>query len=637
MVPMLQTMSFCHSAGPRRGWCGLLLAWGVSTAFAGETKVQPPADKPPAKVQVMSVDDVQIGLQGVGKTVLQGSEIVEFQAKVLGVMRGVAPGRDLVLCRLSGANLDYTGVIAGMSGSPVYIDGKLLGAVAYTWAFNKEPIAGVTPFEQMRGLSARPASGARSVIEATPLGAMPLAALDISGDPYRGLKEKATTRAVAVAARTGQMTPIAIPLAASGFTPRSLAELQSHFSPLGFVPVAAGGAGSDLRAASQPLLPGAAMGASLVTGDFDLSGIGTVTHVEGNRVWGWGHPFMESGHSRYLLRSGHIHVVNPKLDLSTKMGSPLAVLGVVDADVTTCIAGCLGAEPDMLPVAITVQEGLEGPQRTYNVQIIRQSELLAPLVATVLGNALDAAGALEQEITLNVEAAINAQGLEPIKFNNTYSGGSVAGSQGAKGLLNQVAVVADGLTRNPFAPARLESIQCRAVVMDRRTSAAITSVQLASDRLEPGDDLVATITLRPYKCDPVKVQVSLEIPDSLPPGSYTAAVCDAGMHLKSLFNEEPSLLVARSVPEIAHVYRMQLAERRQTLYLRVLLPDSGLTVDRVTLPQLPSSMRAALESRRSTPAVPVRRALVGRQSTEWVIEGNSQLKFTVVSDKRVAG
>jgi hypothetical protein len=131
--------------------------------------------------------------------------------------------------------------------------------------------------------------------------------------------------------------------------------------------------------------------------------------------------------------------------------------------------------------------------------------------------------------------------------------------------------------------------------------------------------------------------VSLEIPDSLPPGSYTAAVCDAGMHLKSLFNEEPSLLVARSVPEIAHVYRMQLAERRQTLYLRVLLPDSGLTVDRVTLPQLPSSMRAALESRRSTPAVPVRRALVGRQSTEWVIEGNSQLKFTVVSDKRVAG
>lgn len=607
----------------------------ASLAWAGEAISTPAAAKP---MEIMPVGDVQNGMEGVGKTVLQGCEIVEFQAKVLGVMRGVAPGRDLVLCRCSGANLEYTGVIAGMSGSPIYFDGKLLGAVAYTWSFNKEPIAGVTPFEQMRSFSARPAPAARSVIEATPDGAMPLASLDIGGDPFAGLKQKAATSGTAVAARTGQMTPLAVPLAATGFTAASLAQLQQHFSPLGFVPVAAGGAAAELKnAPAQPLLPGASMGASLVTGDFDLSGIGTVTHVEGGRVWGWGHPFMESGHSQYLLRSGHIHVVNPKLDLSTKMGSPLAVLGVVDADVSTCIAGRLGGEPDMLPVAVTVQEGQDGPQHTYQVQIIRQSEMLAPLVATVLSNALDATGGLEQEITLNVEGAINAQGLEPIKFSNTYSGGSVAGSQGVKGLLNQVAVVADGLTRNPFAPARLESIECRAVIMDRRTSAAITSVHLDSDRLEPGDELAATVTLRPYKCDPVKVRVKLQLPEDLPAGSYSATICDASMHLKNVFNEEPTLLVARNVPEIARVYRMQLEERRQTLYLRVLLPESGLTVERVTLPQLPSSMRAAFESRRATAAVGIRRALVGRQATEWVIEGNSQLKFTVVQDKRVAG
>ncbi len=393
---------------------------------------------------------------------------------------------------------------------------RLLGAVAYTWAFNKEPIAGVTPFEQMRGLSARPRASARAMIEATPDGAMPLAALDISGDPFAGLKQKAATGPMAVAARSGQMTPIAVPLAATGFTPGSLADLQEHFSPLGFVPVAAGGAGTDIKTSAPsktPLLPGAAMGASLVTGDFDLSGIGTVTHVEGNRVWGWGHPFMESGHSRYLLRSGHIHIVNPKLDLSTKMGSPLAVLGVVDADVSTCIAGCLGGEADMLPMAITVQEGVDGPQRTYNVEIIRQNELLAPLVATVLSNALDAAGALQQEITLNVEASINAQGLEPIKFNNTYSGGSVAGSQGAKGLLNQVA---DGGRR-----ADAQSVRSRAAGIDPVPRGGDGSpherrdypVQLNSDRLEPGEDLVATVTLRPYKCEPLKVQISLKIPD----------------------------------------------------------------------------------------------------------------------------
>lgn len=622
----LQVLTFALLAVP-------LLEPGV--LIAEEAKAEP---KSPS-IEVLPLDEVRVGMDGVGKTVLQGAQLVDFQAKVLGVMRGVAAGRDLVLCRLSGANLEYTGVIAGMSGSPIYINGKLLGAVAYTWAFNKEPIAGVTPFDQMRTLSGRPRPSARTVIEATDDGAMPIAALDISGDPYAGLKQRASSGAIAVAARAGQMTPIAVPLSASGFTPRCLADLQQHFSPLGFVPVAAGGGGVDSKAMpnDKTLVPGGAMGASLVTGDFDLSGLGTVTHVEGDRVWGWGHPFMEGGHSSYVLRSGHIHVVNPKLDLSTKMGSPLAVLGVVDADVSTCIAGRLGVEPDMLPMSVTVQEGESGPERTYRVQIIRQEEMLAPLVASVLSNALDAAGALEQEITLNLDASINAQGLEPIKINNTYSGGNVAGSQGVKGLLNQVAIVADGLTRNPFAPARLESIQCRAVVMDRRTSASITAVQLNSDRLEAGDDLVATVTLRPYKCEPQKVQVSLKLPSDLPPGSYTANICDAGMHLKGIFNEEPTLLVARNVPEIARVYRIQLEERRHTLYLRVLLPDTGLSIERVNLPQLPGSMRAAFESRRSTSGVPIRRSIVSRQATDWVIEGNTQLKFTVVADKRVAG
>ena len=258
------------------------------------------------------------------------------------------------------------------------------------------------------------------------------------------------------------------------------------------------------------------------------------------------------------------------------------------------------------------------------------------MIATVLSNALDAGGNLDQEITLNMEASIQAQGLEPIKFKNTYSGGSVAGSQGAKGLLNQVAVIADGLTRNPFAAARLESIECHAVVTDKRTSAAITSVRLNSDQYEPGDEMTATVTLRPYKCDLATVDIKLVLPKDLPPGNYTATLCDAGNHLKGMFQEEPNVLVARSVPEIARVFRLQLEEKRETLYLRVLTPDSGLAVDRVTLPQLPASIRAAFESRRSTPGMPIRRALVSRQSTPWVIEGNANLRFTVVADKRVS-
>jgi hypothetical protein len=191
--------------------------------------------------------------------------------------------------------------------------------------------------------------------------------------------------------------------------------------------------------------------------------------------------------------------------------------------------------------------------------------------------------------------------------------------------------------RNPFAPARLESIECHTVVTDRRTSAAITSVRLGSDEYEPGDEVVAHVTLRPYKCDPEEVEIKLELPASLAPGNYTATVCDAATHLKSLFAEQPNLLVARSVPEIADVYRLQLDERRETLYLRVLTADSGLSLDRVRLPQLPSSMRSALASRRATPATPIRQALVSRSPTSWVVEGGANLKFQVVRNKKVSG
>ena len=151
-----------------------------------------------------------------------------------------------------------------------------------------------------------------------------------------------------------------------------------------------------------------------------------------------------------------------------------------------------------------------------------------------------------------------------------------------------------------------------------------------------GDEVVARVTLRPYKCDPEEVEIKLQLPETIAPGNYTATVCDAGAHLKALFAEQPSLLVARSVPEVADVYRLQLDERRETLYLRVLTTESGLSLDRVRLPQLPGSMRTALESRRATPATPIRKALISRLPTNWVIEGGANLKFQVVRDKKAS-
>jgi hypothetical protein len=622
---------------PRRLSCRSFVLAGtllvlIFTIFPAAVEAGSPDAAP---ISFLKVDDVRVGMIGAGKTVLKGTELTEFKAEVVGVMRSVSPGRDMILCKLSGARLEYTGVIAGMSGSPIYVDGKLMGAVAYTWAFNKEPLAGVTPIEQIRSFAEQPLHDTCK-IAAEADGTMPIAALDISGSPYAALEHSTSLAMLPVSAGGVQMTPISIPLAATGFSQRSLAELSQRLKPLGMVPVASGGAGGAVaeEEPKDPIIPGGTLGATLVTGDFDLSGIGTVTHVEGNRVWGWGHPFIESGNCEYILRSGYVHLVNPKHDLSTKMASPLSMLGVIRADVSTCIAGELGAEADLLPVNMILRQEPSGHTQTYRVKVVRHPTLLGSLVATVLSNALDGTGALDSEITINLDATIQAQGLKPIELKNTYSGSTLVGSNGAKELLNQVAVIADGLTRNPFSMARLESIDCQAVITRKRTSASIQSIRLNSDRFEPGDEVTATVTVRPYKSQPEKVELKLRLPDSLPPGEYTAAICDAPIHLKSLFAEEPSLLVARNVEQIARVYRMQLEERRKTLYLRVVVPDAGLTVGTATLPQLPASAVSVFTSRRATAATPVRRALVSRHPTEWVIEGSASLPFTVVKDKK---
>ena len=299
------------------------------------------------------VDEVRAGMKGHGCTVMRGTKVENFQAEVLGVLKNTSPGRDLVLCRLSGLNLEKYGVIAGMSGSPVYIDGKLLGAVAYAWPFGKEPIAGVTPFVQMHGFVE--SYERRDVAEQNRPQRIGLQTpLDVGGKKFdavtvsQGFDEPAPTAADGL-----WMVPLRTPLAATGFTAHSLAQLGDSLRSAGMVPMQAGGAGARIEEEEKdtPLEPGGPLSVAMVVGDFDLSGIGTVTHIEGNRVYGWGHPFFGLGTCEFPLMTGYIHTIYPRQSVSFKMGSPLRAVGVINADVSTCIAGWLGREATCFPSA----------------------------------------------------------------------------------------------------------------------------------------------------------------------------------------------------------------------------------------------------------------------------------------------
>jgi hypothetical protein len=580
------------------------------------------------------VNDVRPGMKGVGKTVMVGTAMEEFRAEVLGVMRDVSPGRDMVLCRLKGCNLEHAGIIQGMSGSPIYIDGKLLGAVAYAWEFAKDPIAGVTPFAQMvqyvRSSDRRiAAEGRDQSIRAVRLDA-----------PWERetlptvLPAAEGPMAVSGGALAG-MRPIATPLAVSGFTPRALAILSDRLAPLGMAPMAGGAAQEEVirREGDKPLAPGSPLSIAMVTGDFDLSGIGTVTHVEGDRVYGFGHPMFSLGACEFPLMTGYIHTVYPRASVSMKMGSPLKTVGVLDTDVSTAVAGRVGPKPDLLPLSVRVKVGRYSEPRTFRVRMVREPHLLPTLVLTVLANAIDTEGNLPEELTAKVSATIALKDHEPIRLKDTYSGPRYSGPMGPAVLFGPIANDVNLLVRNPMSPVRIESIDCEVDVTSGRALAEVESIRLASDRVEPGSTLRVSATLKPFKGERQDVELALPLPADLPEGTYEAAVCDQVNSLRRRYRNEPHLLEPRDLEAILSLLRSRAEPKRTALYLHVPLPDRGLAVQGQALPNLPGSARAALSGGRQTPQPALKADLIQAVETPWVVEGTQALKFTVVKDR----
>lgn len=610
------------------------LVWLLLLSFASTPVV---AQDKPAVNGYWAIEDIKEGMKGSGKTVLHGTKIEEFEVEVLGIQRSSSPGRDIVLVQLKGCDLEDTGIIAGMSGSPVYVDGKLLGAVAYGWSFGKKPIAGVTPFAQMVSYASNlrkeyvaDARGGRRV------GTMPN--LRVWDRDFRSLLITQPGHAPLAGSR-GMLglSRIKMPLVASGFSPRSMSTLSLLTESLDMIPVLGGRATGDAveAAAEAPLEPGSPLSVALVTGDFNLSGIGTVTHVEGDRVYGYGHPMFSLGKCELPLMSGYIHVVYPSQSLSFKMGSPLRTVGVIDTDVSTCIAGHVGQRPRMVPMEVVLKrEAYPSPHR-YQVQVVRQPELLPSFVYTVLLGAIDTEGNLPDEMTVRLDAVIQPKGHRALKVSNVYSGERYTGFFAPMVIYSIVPNLLNALVRNPFQEIEIESIRCVTEISEGRSSASIRQVRLDSDIYQPGDKLVAKVELDPYKGAPAVAEVSLDLPANLAPGRYQAVVCDALTSIRSALRNRPHMLQPQDMEQLYRVLELQLAPRRQNLYLRVMTRDVGVALKGEAMPNLPRSVAQILSSRRRSGTLPIRNELVATTSTPFVVQGSRALYFTVVQNKKI--
>jgi hypothetical protein len=607
------------------------LLLGSLVTFAHDVQADP---KPET---YWNVEQLRPGLKGQGKTVIKGTKIETFDAEIIGVLRNTSPGRDMILCRLSGINLEKTGVIAGMSGSPVYIQGKLLGAVAFAWPFGKEPIAGITPFSQMHEFVA--SYEKRDLAEDGQPRRIGLAApLRVGGQMYDTVTVSDDYRDPIPTAADGMwMVPLRTPVAAAGFTPGSLSLLQEHFRNFGMVPMQAGGVNGNIpeEERNTPLVPGGALTVAMVTGDFDLSGIGTVTHVDGKRVYGWGHPFFGVGACDFPLMTGYVHTINPRVTISFKMGSPLRTVGVINADVSTCIAGWLDRKPDMMPMRVVYRPEPDRPAKAFNVEVVRQRGMMPNLVHTVLTNAVDMEGDLPEEVTARVKVRLELDNHAPLLIDDHLSGPQLVGPRGPQALYSMVAPLVQMLSNNSFAPVRIKRIDAETELSPGRRTAEVDGMELESDVYEPGDTLKATVLLRPHKGVRQRVPVALQLPADLPEGSYTAQVSDDLANARQELRDNPNLSYPQNLDNLYQAVEVQLAAKRTNLVVRVATQGQGVAFSGKSLPNLPPSVVHILGSSRRTGAQPIQGALVARHATPWVILGSDSVRFQVAKNKRL--
>ena len=583
--------------------------------------------------EAMPLSEVRPGMQGVGRTVFEGARVDEFGVHILGVLENaVGPRQSLILARLEGGPLAQTGVIAGMSGSPVYVDGKLVGAVAYSFPFGKEPIAGITPIGDMVSAAANTAPRASSARLHPSAQGAPAAPLDRATlaaalkRPLRsllpaGFQGEALPPAVAGAA----LSPLALPLVFSGFEPETFDWARSVFSTMGFAPVMGGGGGGSAPGPVPDLAPGAAVGVSLVEGDLDLSVTGTITDIDDGRVYAFGHPFYNLGPTRFPLKKAWVYSVFPSLQVSWKIASALDAVGTMDQDRTTTIAGRLGEAPRMIPVEVRLRSARTA-ERTFRFRMV-EDELFTPVLGYV--SLLSVLQGHERAIgaaTLRVDARLQLAGGREVRVRDVVAGQQPA-QQAAAALAGPLAL----LVANDFEKVTLEKLD---VTVDAaETLETATLVRAWVDRrlpLRPGTVAPVKVQLRTHRGETVTETLEVEVPSSAPTGTYTLLVADAATMDAVEQREMRQGFVARDLDDLLReLNRLRVGSR---IYARLTRPGSGAVVGGEYLPSLPGSVLSVLSSPdQGTSVVPLPASPVwsGELATERAVSGWRQLSVSV--------
>jgi len=516
-------------------------------------------------VEFLDPDQIRVGMKGIGKSVFKGTKIEDFQVEVLGVMKKVYLGHDLILVKCSGANLENTGVIAGMSGSPVYIDGKLIGAVSMTYGFAREPIAEITPIKSMLEVMRRP---------------------DLPDQGMLSPPEGGT-------GMTGDFQPIPTPLTVSGLDSRLCSDFSARFEKYGLKLMPGGGevSGAESSAAVQ-LEPGAAVGVSLIRGDMSGSAIGTVTYREGNRIVAFGHPMYMGGSVAMPMCGGVIHAVMPSLEYSFKLFSPTAPIGVVTQDRATGIAGTIGPKVAMIPVRVNVRS--EQDTREFNYEILNNKTLTANLLPLVIVNSLLHQQQERNDVTIQAEMTVKLRGYPAFLHRRWFTGPyAISASAG------ELAAPIDFLMSNEFEKIEVESVGVDLRIAPGQERLTVYRVIADRERAKPGDKLHLTIFLDAYRGEQRIEEMDVVIPKETPEGQMRVLVTTPDSALLYDLYEAGEKMAPRSVRQMLKFLK-QIGPENQLVVQGYAQRSRGMVIAGEKYPNLPPSMMRLLSTSRET-------------------------------------
>ena len=593
-----------------------------------------PAETPDKTPQIFPLTDLKEGMKGVARTVFHGTKPEEFNVEILGVLPNwIGPKQDVIVGRLSGALAERTFVFAGMSGSPVYIDGKLVGAISYSFPFAKEPICGITPIEQMISAVERVPAQA-----AAPRQPVAILYADLLSNTLRTTvtAEYASrgplvsgfapdSRLTAVAGQT--LVPIATPIMFSGISQAAMERFAPDLMRAGIMPVAATSGNTPIHRLkpvdNTTLGGGDSVVVHLSRGDVVIAAAGTVTLRDGEKIYAFGHPFFSLGTTALPMSESHVVTVVPNANNSFKLAVPDATVGAMTQDRATGIFGKLGESPRMLPVKIKLRTS-RGRDTEINFDSAFD-DLLTPLIVNAgIGSALSANERGLGDSTIEFEGQITIKGEEPIKINRRFSGG-----QSAIFAASAPAVPLSALLRAGFEGMEITGVNVNMKVVDGSKLAVIDRISVDRKQARSGETLQAQIVARSEDGRMFVQRVPITIPKGTAVGSLAITIGDGSAVQQ---NAAITQFIPRSAAElIATINRLKRPDR---LYAILSRTSSGLIVGASEMPNLPPSVLATMNNDRtaggSKAAVQTIVADIEIPGGEYIISGQQTLAIEVI-------